>query len=403
MEISTDEQQIEAFLTRGVEKIFPAEDFLRARLKEGERLTIYLGIDPTADTLHLGHASILLKLRDFQDMGHKVVLLIGDFTGRIGDPTDKSAARTRLSKDEVLENAKQYKQQAGKILRFEGDNSAELQYNSEWLGEMSFEDVIELSAHFTVQQMLQRDMFKRRMDEEKPIYIHEFMYPLMQAYDCVEMGVDGEIGGNDQTFNMLAGRELMKEMKGKEKFVIAMKLLTAAGGEKMGKTTGNMIRLDDDANDMFGKVMSWPDSMILPGFEILTRVGNDEVEAIAGGLEAGENPKDAKVRLAKEVVELFYDQVAADKAAKQFEKVFANDENPDDMDEYVIDEETGILNILNDSDLTSSKSQARRMIDQGAVRIDDEKVDSYDVTVEPTEDGVVVQKGKRHFVRVVKK
>ena len=243
-----DHQQIEHFLTRGVEKVFPSADFVQARLKEGKPLTMYLGIDPTGPSLHLGHIVALRKLRQFQDLGHKVILLIGDFTGMIGDPSDKSATRQRLTRKEVLQNAKLYKTQASKILRFSGKNAAVLKYNSKWLAKLSFEDVVELAAHFTVQQMMARDMFDRRMKENKPISISEFMYPLMQGFDSVAMKTDGEIGGNDQTFNMLAGRTLMKEMHHKEKFVVTMKLLVDATGKKMGKTEGNMITLGDSAD-----------------------------------------------------------------------------------------------------------------------------------------------------------
>ena len=262
---------------------------------------MYLGIDPTGPSLHLGHIVALRKLRQFQDLGHKVILLIGDFTGMIGDPSDKSATRQRLTRKEVLQNAKLYKTQASKILRFSGKNAAVLKYNSKWLAKLSFEDVVELAAHFTVQQMMARDMFDRRMKENKPISISEFMYPLMQGFDSVAMKTDGEIGGNDQTFNMLAGRTLMKEMHHKEKFVVTMKLLVDATGKKMGKTEGNMITLGDSADEMFGKVMSWTDGMIRNGFELLTDVSLDEIDHAL----ANQNPRDVKMRLAETVVGSF--------------------------------------------------------------------------------------------------
>jgi tyrosyl-tRNA synthetase len=232
MAIDTNVQKIEELLSRSVENIYPNADALRTELKSGKQLVFYSGYDPTAPTLHIGHGITMLKLRQLQDLGHKVIMLIGDFTGMIGDPTDKSAARQKLTREQVLENCKEYKKQAERILNFGGENSVEVKFNSEWLKKMSFEEVIELSSHFTVQRMLERDMFEKRMKEEKPIYLHEFLYPLMQGYDSVAMDVDGEVGGNDQTFNMLAGRTLMKEIKHKEKFVIATKLLADETGKK---------------------------------------------------------------------------------------------------------------------------------------------------------------------------
>jgi len=216
--INTDIQKIEELLSRGVENTYPKKEFLEARLKSGEQLTFYTGYDPTGASLHIGHGITMLKLRQFQDLGHKIIMLIGDFTGMIGDPTDKTSARQKLTRKQVLENCKNYKKQSEAILNFKGSNKVEVKYNSKWLGKMSFEDVVELSSHFTVQRMMERDMFESRMKEEKPIYLHEFLYPLMQGYDSVAMDVDGEVGGNDQTFNMLAGRTLMKDLKNKEYF-----------------------------------------------------------------------------------------------------------------------------------------------------------------------------------------
>ncbi|TSC72766.1 MAG: hypothetical protein G01um101470_282, partial [Parcubacteria group bacterium Gr01-1014_70] len=272
------ESAIKELLTRAVERIYPSAEFLESRLKNGEQLSLYLGIDPTGPTLHLGHIIPLLKLAQFQALGHKIILLIGDFTGMIGDPTDKTATRKRLTRAEVLENAKLYKEQASRIIQFGGKNPAEIRHNSEWLGKMSFEDVLELCSQITHSQAVKRDMFQKRISEGKDLYIHEFLYPLMQGYDSVAMDVDGEVGGNDQSFNMLVGRDLMKKIKNKEKFVVATKLLTDGAGAKMGKTEGNTVALTDSAADMFGKVMSWPDSMILAGFELCTRVPVEEIK-----------------------------------------------------------------------------------------------------------------------------
>src|SRR3989344_4887360 len=280
MKIITDSQKIDELLVRGVENIYPKKEFLESLLKSGKKLTLYTGYDPTAPTLHIGHGITMMKLRQFQDLGHKVIMLIGDFTGMIGDPTDKTATRQKLTREEVLVNCKNYQEQASTILNFKGENAVEVKFNSEWLGKMNFLDILELTSHFTVQRMLERDMFEKRQEEKKPIYLHEFLYPVMQAYDSVAMDVDGEVGGNDQTFNMLAGRDLMKDLKDKEKFVLTMKLLADATGKKMGKSEGNMVALADSAEDMFGKVMSWTDGMILGGFELCTKVPMSEIKKI---------------------------------------------------------------------------------------------------------------------------
>ncbi|MDG1950699.1 MAG: tyrosine--tRNA ligase [bacterium] len=395
MSINTDSEKIEKLLDRGVENVYPSRDFLEARLKEGKQLSLYFGIDPTGPDLHIGHAIPLRKLREFQDLGHKIIMLIGDFTAMIGDPTDKSAARVRLTREQVLKNAEGYKEQASKILDFDGANPAEFKFNSEWLGAMSFADVVELSANFTVQQMLERDMFSNRMKDGKPIYVHEFMYPLMQGYDCVAMDVEGEIGGNDQTFNMLAGRTLMKSMKGKEKFVITSKLLADPTGKKMGKSEGNMIRLSDSSDEMFGKIMSWTDGMIIPGFEILT---NDDYKAVQAELDGNANPRQVKARLARVVVAQYFDETEAAAASDRFDALFAKKEVPDDVPEFKIEGEQGVLSVLVASGLASSNSEARRLIDGKGVKIDGEPATSYDQMVSA---GMLIQKGKRHFIQLV--
>ncbi|MCX6754108.1 MAG: tyrosine--tRNA ligase, partial [Candidatus Nomurabacteria bacterium] len=297
-------------LTRGISSIYPNREFLENKIKKGEKLTIYLGIDPTGPTLHLGHAIPIKKLSELQKEGHKIILLMGDFTAMIGDPTDKGAARKQLTHKQVMTNLKNYKKQASSLISFSGKNPAQIKFNSKWLGKMNFEEVLSLASNMTVQQMLERDMFKKRVEEEKPIYLHEFMYPLMQGYDSVAMKVDGEIGGNDQTFNMLCGRDLMKTINGKEKFVITMKLLEDNSGKKMGKTEGNMIALSDTPEEMYGKVMSWTDGMIMPGFELCTNIPMFEIEA----MDESFNPRDLKMKLAKEIVSIFYNVKKAKEA-----------------------------------------------------------------------------------------
>ncbi len=403
MAVNTDKNEINEFLDRGVENVFPSKKFLEALLQEGKPLTMYLGIDPTGPTLHLGHAIILRKLRHFQELGHKAILLIGDFTGMIGDPTDKSSARIRLTREQVLKNAQRYKDQASKFISFSGKNKAEMKYNSAWLGKMSFEDVVELASHFTVQQMLERDMFQTRMKQKKPIYVHEFLYPLMQAYDCVAMNVDGEIGGNDQMFNMMAGRDLMKDLTGKEKFVITMKLLIDPTGKKMGKSENNMITFEDSSDEMFGKIMSWTDGMILPGFELLTDVSKKEIQIMQKEMKEGANPRDYKLRLAKELVAEFFDVPEADRAEERFLNLFKNKEIPEDIPTHAAGESANILDILVATKLASSKSEARRLIDGGGVKVDGHVIEGYDVEIFPGDEGVILQKGKRHFIKIVKK
>ncbi len=395
--VSQDVEKIEELLSRGVENIYPNREFLEERLKSGEQLTLYTGYDPTAPTLHIGHGITMLKLRQFQDLGHKIIMLVGDFTGMIGDPTDKTSARKKLTREEVLENSKEYQSQAAKILRFDGDNPVELKYNSEWHDKMSFSDVIELVSHFTVQQMMERDMFQERLKQEKPIYVHEFMYPLMQGYDCVAMDVDGEVGGNDQTFNMLTGRTLMKEMKKKEKFVLTNKLLVDASGKKMGKTEGNMIALADSPEDVFGKVMSWTDDMIVLGFELCTPIPTNEIKNIEKEMKDGANPRDFKLRLAFEVTKSFLGEDAAKLGQDHFAKVIQSKDKPDEIPE-IKPSNNDIITVLVESELCTSKGDARRNIDGGGVRINDAKVESYDATVKT---GDIIQKGKRFFVKIV--
>ena len=391
------ETKMQILLERGVENIFPSRDFLEEKLKSGKPLTIYCGYDPTGPTLHIGHAITLMKLRDFQELGHKVMLLIGDFTALIGDPTDKSAARVRQTREQVLENCKLYKQQAMAILNFEGENPAELKFNNDWLGKLSFVEVIELASHFTVQQMLERDMFEKRMQEEKPIYLHEFLYPLMQGYDSVAMDVDGEVGGNDQTFNMLAGRDLIKDLKGREKFVVATKLLTDSSGKKMGKSEGNMIALSDTPEDMFGKVMRWTDDMILRGFEICTRVPMEEIREIEDAMKNGANPRDFKLNLAYHVTQMFLGDEAARQGRDYFATVIQSSEKPAEIAELK-PTTYDILTVLVEAKFVDSRGEARRQIEGGGVKINDEKVESIEAEVKP---GDIIQKGKRFFVKIV--
>ncbi len=388
-------------MNRGVIAVYPSKEFLQSRLNSGKRLKIYMGIDPTGPTLHLGHMIAVKKLKAFQDLGHEVILLLGDFTAMIGDPTDKLATRKQLTRKEILRNLKLYKKQASIFLNFSGRNKARIAYNSKWFGKMRFEDVLSLASKMTVQQMLERDMFEKRILEGKPVYIHEFMYPLMQGYDSVAMDVDGEIGGNDQTFNMLAGRTLMKSMKEKEKFVISMKLLEDNSGKKMGKTEGNMVSLIDSPSEMFGKVMSWADGLIVPGFELCTNIPMEEIKRIENELEKGiGNPRDSKLKLAHEIVRIYHGDKKAKEAEDNFINTFQKGEMPEDMEEFkaVLGEE--LMNIALTKGIVRSKSEWRRLIDEGAVtHVDgDMKIDDPHYKIFA---GGTFKIGKRRFIKII--
>jgi tyrosyl-tRNA synthetase len=400
VEMVTDEAKIDEVLSRGVEAVFPNKDFLKSKMLKGEKLSFYAGFDPTGKTLHIGHAIALKKLGALQKLGHQIIFLIGDFTAMIGDPTDKSAARKKLTRDEVLENCKGYQKQASNFISFSGSNKAIMRFNSEWLAKMNFGDVLELASQMTVDQMLKRDMFAKRAEENKPIFIHEFMYPLMQGYDSVAMDIDGEVGGNDQTFNMLTGRDLMKSIKNKEKFVIATKLLTDSSGKKMGKTEGNAVSLDQTPDDMFGRVMSWVDGLIIPGFEIVTEVSMDEISKIKNSLDSGANPKDFKMKLAHEIVKMVHGEEAANKAKADFDNTFTKGEVPEDVPVVVVTSDYPIRDEIVREGIVSSNSEWRRLVDSKAVSY----VGTEEVITDPlikVESEVTLRIGKKRFVRVV--
>ena len=396
----SNEEKIEELLSRGVENIYPDKESLRRVLMSEKKIRLYHGIDPTGGSLHLGHLIQLRKIKGFQELGHEVIILIGDFTAQIGDPTDKMAVRKKLTHKEVLENAKDYKKQIGRILEIKGENAVKFVYNSKWLTKLSFADLIELTSNFTAQQTLARDMFKKRIAENKDLYLHEFLYPAMQAYDSVVLDVDLEIGGSDQMFNMLAGRTLMKKMKNKEKFVITTKLLEDPSGKKMGKTEGNVIWLSDSPEEMFGKVMNWTDEMIIIDFELLTDITVGGIEIFRKALEEGENPRNIKFKLAEKVVEGFYGETKALKAGKGFDKVFKSKEIPDNIEEKSISREMmNIVDLVFELGLVDSKSEARRLVEQGGVKIDEAKITDVKAEI-GTRSGMIVRVGKRKFVRI---
>lgn len=391
--------KITELLTRGVANIYPSKDALEKILLSGKKLRIYHGIDPTGK-LHLGHMSVLRKLRQFQNLDHEIIILIGDFTARIGDPTNKLAARKRLSKEQVKENATSYKELVGKILDLNKANIRFL-HNEKWTNKLKPEDMLELASYFTVSQLLERDMFQQRIKENREIYVHEFLYPVFQAYDSVTMDVDMEIGGNDQTFNMLAGRTLMKKLKNKEKFILTTRLLTDPTGKKMGKTEDNIVALDENSNEMFGKIMSWPDEIIILGFTLLTDISIDEIDGIAQKLESGTNPIEFKKRLAFEIVQELNNEGNAKNAQEHFEKTVQRKELPEDIPTFEMkpSEHLVITDLLVRAGLTNSKSDAKRLVEQGAVEVDSDVVDSPSEEIIP-EDNMLIKCGRRNFLRI---
>lgn len=401
--MSNKNNLIEEILERGVERIYPSKEALKQALQKGTTLTFYGGFDASAPSLHVGHAIQLAKLAQLQALGHNVIFLIGDFTGLIGDPTDKKAARTQLDRATVKANAKVYKKQASAWLSFSGRNSAEVMSNSKTYDKMTIEDFIRLASNFTVQQMMVRDMFQERLKEEKPIYIHEFLYPLLQGYDSVALEVDGEVGGNDQTFNMLAGRDFMKALKGKEKFVIANKLLVDGQGKKMGKTEGNAVSLNTSPEDMYGKIMTWPDSVLPVAFELCTKLPWTEVKEIQKRLQSTSlNPRDFKMRLAREIVTIYHGENKAKKAEAAFVKTFQKGEVPTDIATTPVST-TNIIEVLLETKLVPSKGEARRLLEQGGIKVGGEVVKDQKHQVTLSKDGTIIQKGKREFRKVIKK
>lgn len=358
--------KINEALTRGVAEIFPTKQGL-AELMAKKKIKLYQGFDPSMPSLHLGNLVGLMKLRQFQKLGHEVIFLVGDFTGMIGDPTDKLATRKKLTRKEVLDNAKSWKEQAGKVLNFEGENPARIIFNSEWSDKITFKDLIEITSNLTVQQLIERDMFQQRLKESKPIHLHEFLYPVAQGYDSVAMDVDLEIGGSDQIFNMLIGRTLMKATKGKEKYVLATKLLVDKEGKKAGKTTGNALFLDFTPENFYAGVMSFPDEIILLGFELLTESGLDGLEE-----KIKKDPMNEKKRLAFEIVKFLWGKESAIKAQEEFERTFQEQRPAYETKILLKDNLAATI-----AAFTSSISEAKRLINQGGVDVNGQQADIF--------------------------
>ena len=394
-------------LKQGVSDLISEEDLkekLKEAAKEDRPLRVKLGLDPTAPDIHLGHTVVLKKLKQFQDLGHEVYLIIGDFTGRIGDPSGKSKTRKQLTKEQIEENARTYEKQFSKIL---DEDKTKLVFNSSWLGDMDFADVIKLSSKYTVARMLERDDFHNRYQANKPISIHEFFYPLMQGYDSVAIEADVELGGTDQRFNLLVGRNLQKEYGQKPQVLVMMPILEGLDGtEKMSKSLDNYIGVEDKPSEMYGKVMSIPDDLIVRYYELVTNVDVDKVKEIKEDIEVNNvNPMQYKKDLAYIIVKEYHGEDKAKEAAQEFENVFSKGGLPEDIPEIEISEdqlEDGklwIVKIVAATGMVDSNSEARRMIKQGAVTIDDKKYEKINLDLE-VKDGMIVQIGKRRYAKL---
>ena len=388
--IEAGENQLKELLERRLENVFPSKEEAINKLKSGSRLKVYLGIDPTGPNLHLGHTIPILFLKQLWELGHTPVLVIGDFTARIGDPTGKETTRKSLTEQEVKDNMKNYLSQVYKILP---KGSFEVKYNSSWLSKMSFEDVVKLASHVTVQQMIAREMFQERIKSEKPIGVHEFMYPLMQGYDSVAIKIDGEVGGNDQTFNMLVGRDLEKKLLNKDKLVFATRLLVdAESGRKMSKTEGGLISLSDSAQDIYGKTMKTvPDEMIVTVFELCTE--KDWVWIQDKKPDIKNDPLIFKKESAFELTKMYHGEKEATKAKDEWENVFSKGEIPSEM----VDVEAGKLVDIIEVGGAVSSTQAKRLLDQGAVSVNDEVVKEWGRVLKK---GDIVRVGPRKFLKV---
>ena len=384
-----------AIIQRGADEILPLEE-LKKKLEKNKPLRVKLGMDPTAPDLHLGHTVVINKMKQLQDLGHEIIFLIGDFTGMIGDPTGKNVTRKPLTKADVLENAKSYEDQVFKIL---DKDKTRISFNSEWMGKMSSAEMISLASKQTVARMLERDDFSKRYKGGQAISIHEFLYPLVQGYDSVALRADIELGGSDQKFNLLVGRELQKQADMEPQVILTMPILEGLDGvQKMSKSLGNYIGIDEDPDSMFGKIMSISDDLMWRYLELLSFESLETIESWRKEVEDVENPRNIKFRLAEEIITRFHDKDQALKAQQNFIDRFAKNQIPDEMNEFSFSKGIKVANLLKDSNLVSSTSEAFRMIKQGAVKVDGEKLIDKDLALD--EGTLVFQVGKRKFARV---
>lgn len=393
VEVNTDEKKINDLLTRGVEDVLVRESLV-SRLKSGEQLRIKLGVDPTSANIHLGRAIVIRKLRDFQRLGHKVIFLVGDFTAQIGDPSDKLEKRPMLTTEKIKENLKTYKEQVGKIIDL---NKAEFVFNSSWLSKLTFKEVAELAESFSVSQMTSRRNFKERLDRGDEVSLREFLYPIMQGYDSVALKSDVELGGFDQLFNLKAGRTIQKHFGMKEQDILTTSMLDGTDGRKMSSSWGNVIAINDSADEMFGKVMSVRDELIEKYFILCTDVSLEDISEIMKKVSEGGNPKDAKLRLAKEIVALYHNEKESDKAEENWVKTFSEGGVPDEVQEVFVGVNEKFSEIVLNNNLVSSNSDWKRLVEQGGVSLDGEKITDPNMEVKSG----VLKIGKKKFLKII--
>ena len=396
------DKQLE-LISRGTEEVIPLKDLrkkLEKSIKDNKPLTIKLGCDPSRPDLHIGHSVVLQKLRDFQDLGHQAVLVIGDFTAMIGDPSERNKTRPQLTLEEAKANAESYIEQSKVILDV---NTLKVIFNSTWLNKMNFEDVIKMSSKYTVARMIERDDFTKRFESEIPISMHEFLYPLAQAMDSVEINADVELGGTDQKFNLLVGRDLQREYGQEPQSIITLPLLEGTDGiEKMSKSYDNYIAIDDSPEDMYGKIMSINDSMILKYYKLAVFADRDRIESVKLLLEDNSNnPRDIKRSLAKDLVARYYSEEKAKLAEAAFDQIFVKKDNPDNMPSYNLSSEINLVDILLSEKLIVSKGEGKRLINQNAVKVDGKVCDDINQTISPSNEDIIVKVGKRRFLRIV--
>lgn len=385
---------IKDLLTRGVSEIIPDRKQFEKLISQ-KKIRLYLGIDPTGGKLHLGHTINLLKLQEFAELGHEAILIIGTGTVIVGDPSQRDEARKRITKKEIEENIKTWKKQAGKILDFK---KVKVKENGDWLLKLTYPDVANIASHITAPRLFQRDNFQKRIKRGDTVWYQETMYPLMQGYDSVVLDVDLEIGGTDQLFNMMVGRDLQRKMNNREKYVITCNMITGTDGQQMSKTSGNCIWIEDTAKEKFGKIMSLPDESIFDYFELVTRAPMSEIEQMK---RSNINPRDLKAKLGREIVTMYHSKKEAEKAEQEFERIFKKKEMPDNIEEIKIKEkELNILDLLVKTKLASSKSQAKRLVEQGGVKIDKKVEKDWKKQIEIKKEAII-QAGKRRFIKIV--
>lgn len=395
---------VEHVLGRGVAEVLPGADTLHKLMQE-KKIRVYLGIDPTGSLLTLGHSVVLRKLQQFADLGHEVILLIGNGTVKIGDPTGKDTTRPELTNEQIEENFKTWKEQASKVLDF---SKIEIRHNGDWLDKLNYSDIVKLMAKTTVQQLMERDMFQERLKEGRPIHGHEIMYPLLQGYDSVVMDVDLEIGGTDQTFNMMMGRTLQRQYNNREKWVLTTPLINGTDGRKMSKSYGNFIALTENSIDMYGKLMSVSDEMIIQYFEVLTDVSDAELAEMTAAIKAGQNPMAFKKRLAFVITEMYHSTQAAEEAADHFEKTVQQGQIPDDLVEISLKDVSTVLEAVKACMPDQSNSNIRRLVEQGAVELffgnTSEKPSDPLALLQQEKDGSqlsIIRVGKRNYFKIV--